>query len=269
MPILPGTWAVLLVAGTIGIAMGRRAANQQSGPSRPGGQNPITPTPPTPRPIQPSARPPPRRSPRPPPPPSARPASTTPPRPGPRSSSVTQAEPTEPSPRQHSLIDYPPSVQAYLPGVIIPQAALAPVAGRVFAPLPSVTFHTHGVPGVLLAHALRAPVPGLHDPDAVPRLSTTVTEVTLCIQWPGYDPWRAEGRVPLFDPARGDAPCTRQDLAQHVARLVQQFHLDMSCLQPGHALDWPLARIPFATLYLVELRNVARGCWQPVFCCAA
>ena len=75
------------------------------------------------------------------PPPPAPSAPTTPARSGPRPPPAPQAEPTAPGPRQHSLIDYPPSVQAYLPGVIIPQAALAPAGGRVFAPLPSVAFH--------------------------------------------------------------------------------------------------------------------------------
>ena len=85
--------------------------------------------------------------------------------------------------RHHTLTDYPSSVQTCLPGVVIPQTPLAPAAGRApFIPLPSVTFCTDGVPGLLLQHALRLPIYGLHDADTAPKLSNTAREATLCIR---------------------------------------------------------------------------------------
>ena len=32
----------------------------------------------------------------------------------------------------------------------------------------------------------------------------------------------------------------------------------------GAEADWQLGRIPFSQLYLVQLRNVSAGSWQPV-----
>lgn len=33
----------------------------------------------------------------------------------------------------------------------------------------------------------------------------------------------------------------------------------------GAVPDWRLERRPFDSLYLIELRNVSQGSWQPVF----
>lgn len=107
-------------------------------------------------------------------------------------------------------------------------------------------------------------------------------------QWPGYEPWADTDSINLIkiDPTTSHhMPCTWQEVTQQVARRFLAFFIVRftSCIRikillcsslakamrsspgpMGKYPDWQITRIPFAQLYLVELRNVSPSGWQPV-----
>ncbi|EKM52702.1 uncharacterized protein PHACADRAFT_211921 [Phanerochaete carnosa HHB-10118-sp] len=167
----------------------------------------------------------------------------------------------------HSFMDYSDDIHANLPGVIVPQAAYVPQHGQmVNPPLPSIRFVHNNIPAIRLRDALASPnLPGLRGARTAPTLSNTGMRVTLRIHWPGYPNWRQENGIDLFDHTYQANPLTFERIAHKVARLVKMFYDDMQH-NVGTEPSWQLQGIPFDNLYLVELRHVSRGSWQPVIC---
>ncbi|GJE92895.1 hypothetical protein PsYK624_090530 [Phanerochaete sordida] len=95
-----------------------------------------------------------------------------------------------------------------------------------------------------------------------PTLSETNNRVTLRILWPGYEPWVLRNAI---DVGGQQNARTLVHIANQVANRVREFY-DNQRAVVGTEPDWNLSNIPFEDLYLVELRNVARGSWQPVIC---
>ncbi|GJE92955.1 hypothetical protein PsYK624_091140 [Phanerochaete sordida] len=92
--------------------------------------------------------------------------------------------------------------------------------------------------------------------------------VTLRIHWPGYQDWRFENGIDVFDHTHNANPQTLERIVQKVARLVRTFYDEMR-VNGSREQDWCLDRINFDDLYLVELRQVSKGSWQPVICWSA
>ena len=99
------------------------------------------------------------------------------------------------------------------------------------------------------------------------------------LQWPGYEPWHYV--VHTYDHAYDSRPITLARLAQEVAKAVRQFKQvstglrlhkskrltiiiqDMTGIQSREP-SWSMDLINVEDLFLVELRHVSTGSWQPV-----
>lgn len=171
-----------------------------------------------------------------------------------------------PTGQYHTFMDFigDENLQSNIPGVIVPQQVYtSPPSQANFSPLPSIRFFQSDRPGLRLRDALNLPIPGLHGSVSVPAFSKTGMRATLRIMWPNYSIWCPENRIDIFDHTQRANPQTLERVAQKVAKLISIFYNEMSG-SPGDVSDWQLERIPFDRLYLIELRHVSRGSWQPV-----
>lgn len=163
----------------------------------------------------------------------------------------------------HTFMDYPENVES-LPGVLVPQQVYPQPPGQQdVSLLPSLRFFMNGQPGLHLQTARDVPLHAILDNAAEPcMLSTTNNTATLRILWPGYDGWQlANGLHAGYQHVQR----TRAQVATQVASRIMEFYQDMASA-PCKDTDWRLDNSPYDSLYLVELRNVARGSWQPVLC---
>ncbi|KAJ3553988.1 hypothetical protein NM688_g3337 [Phlebia brevispora] len=157
----------------------------------------------------------------------------------------------------HTFLDFPDH-SFFSMGIIVPQkiyTALVP-----FQAQPSIAFVENGHMGVRLENALNNHFEALEDPASTP-LVTDKSRVMYRVLWPGYEPWSDSSHI--VD--NSGLPISRARLAFSVARIVQKFMSDVryvgsSELRP----DWWVENVRYDALYLVELRHVSTGSWQPV-----
>ncbi|GJE92957.1 hypothetical protein PsYK624_091160 [Phanerochaete sordida] len=103
---------------------------------------------------------------------------------------------------------------------------------------------------------------GLDNANTHPTLSQTNNRVALRILWPGHGSWTLTNAL---DTGGQQNPRTLAQIANQVANRIHEFYNEQRTVG-GTEPDWNLAGIPFDSLYLVELRNVSAGSWQPVIC---
>ncbi|GJE88849.1 hypothetical protein PsYK624_049360 [Phanerochaete sordida] len=139
-----------------------------------------------------------------------------------------------------------------------------------------------GKMGIRLADALCLPLPRLNDAKSELKPSEIGTHITLRILWPGYVLWRR--KLILNDPTRKAGAMTLEQLAQRIAMQLRDFCEASASLlpyisprsqccteqakcqeSPGEP-DWQIVPGCFEELYLIELRHVSQGSWQPVIC---
>lgn len=158
-------------------------------------------------------------------------------------------------------MDYQDPESHSIPGILVPQQVYSPPPGQQPAQLlPPLRFFVGQELGVNLQTARDFPLGNiLRDPNAECVLSNSNNRATLRIIWPGYDRWHHENSLDAR-PGR-----TLEQVARQVAARIWEFHQAMSTV-PGGNPDWDLRNVPFRDLYLVELRNVSQGSWQPVLC---
>ncbi|GJE92929.1 hypothetical protein PsYK624_090880 [Phanerochaete sordida] len=164
-------------------------------------------------------------------------------------------------------MNYPEDVYRLLPGVLVPQKVYTPPHNQanaaLYAPIRfSTTINGAQVPGVRLQDALRGLLNGLNDANSHPTLSVTNNRVALRILWPGYEGWHFSNAI---DAGGQQHPRTLAHIANQVANRINDFYREQRAVV-GTEPDWNLRDIPFESLYLVELRNVSAGSWQPVIC---
>ncbi|GJE92922.1 hypothetical protein PsYK624_090810 [Phanerochaete sordida] len=153
----------------------------------------------------------------------------------------------------HSFVDYLPD---HPQGIVIPQPVYQAPPGTPFVPHQPIRFETDGGLGLPLQTALVQPIQGLHNAGTVFNLANGSNRHSIRILWPGYEPWN-------YPNALHTGPRTRAEIAHEVAGRVLAFHQGMVQAQ-GNEGDWTLQNSPFQNLYLIELRNVSKGSWQPV-----
>ncbi|KIP06405.1 hypothetical protein PHLGIDRAFT_462428 [Phlebiopsis gigantea 11061_1 CR5-6] len=168
----------------------------------------------------------------------------------------------------HTFMDFDDQLP---PGIIVPQKVYAAPAHMTWRPLPCIKFLSDASLGLSIQKAIvSSRVDGLQNAHTNPSLAPPgVARITLRIIWPGYEPWVDTDSINLIkiDPTTSHhMPCTWQEVTQQVARRFLAFFIAMrSSPGPmGKYPDWHISRIPFAQLYLVELRNVSPSGWQPV-----
>ncbi|GJE92919.1 hypothetical protein PsYK624_090780 [Phanerochaete sordida] len=148
------------------------------------------------------------------------------------------------------------------PGIIVPQRMFPLPQGQSPADLTlqPVRFFVGGRLGVHLDTARQAQVCDLNHANSTPQLALGRGRPTLRILWPGYSDWHYLNAVDIH----GAHP-TLAHITQRLAQLIYDFYTGM-ITHEGSETCWRLQNIPFDTLYLVELRQVGRGSWQPVLC---
>ncbi|KAI0339072.1 hypothetical protein BDW22DRAFT_637582 [Trametopsis cervina] len=164
-------------------------------------------------------------------------------------------------PHYHSFNDYDQGVYAQFPGIIVPQQVH--IAQTHYVVRQSIAFYTRGSPGVRLQDALTGHLQTLDFPNSKPQVSES-TRTTLRIIWPGYEPW-THGSITVRHHNTGSPAFTMGELAHAVAAHIHRFYEEMANIQ-GSEPQWALRNIAFERLYLVELRHVSAGSWQPVIC---
>ncbi|KAJ3553985.1 hypothetical protein NM688_g3338 [Phlebia brevispora] len=145
-------------------------------------------------------------------------------------------------------------------GVILPQEVYQPLVPDQSRP--PVRFIVDDVLGIRLVDAI-AWHGRLHGTGTVAPL-TEANRITCRINWPGYEPW-SHGLHVVDHNAQ---PYTLMRLAQAIARTIQEFFLDNTHVKTQEPRpDWDINSIPFESLYLLEIRHVSTGSWQPVISC--
>ncbi|KAJ3553989.1 hypothetical protein NM688_g3336 [Phlebia brevispora] len=165
---------------------------------------------------------------------------------------------TQPS-AYHNFMDYQSPVQVPVQGVIVPQEVY-----RNAQPLPQanppVRFYVQNVLGIRLTDALQGNFAHLHGAGVAVPL-TQANRISCRINWPGYEAW-SDGMHIIDNNAQ---PYTLARLAQTIARTIRKFFNDNAHVATQEPrLDWAVNNIPFESLYLLELRHVSTGSWQPV-----
>lgn len=145
-------------------------------------------------------------------------------------------------------------------GVIVPQTVYIPDGGN--QPLAGgavVSFY----PGIPLPRALQLGA-GQGFDNRPPTTSLDRARLTLRVLWPGYAPWSTNLNVRERTPTADPVPLHR--LIRRIAESVRNFYQERNNAPFNQvaAGDWSLNRIPFERLYLLELRQVSPGSWQPV-----
>ncbi|KIP06388.1 hypothetical protein PHLGIDRAFT_35967 [Phlebiopsis gigantea 11061_1 CR5-6] len=148
------------------------------------------------------------------------------------------------------------------PGILVPQKVYHVKGQGNWNPIPPISLQRNGTLGVRLQDALREPVTGLVNGRTIPTLSTTSMRAALRIQWPGYGSWSVPNALHSLDHTNQAKPHNLAHVVYQVAKIVRSFYNDVASTEPNP--DWHLGRIPFSQLYLVQLRNVSAGSWQPV-----
>ncbi|KIP06387.1 hypothetical protein PHLGIDRAFT_119015 [Phlebiopsis gigantea 11061_1 CR5-6] len=168
---------------------------------------------------------------------------------------------TMPAKQYHTFVDFTDGPLHR--GVVVPQEVYAAPAGQNFSPQPPLSFSVNGVLGVRLEDALRQPVLGLADGDVPPNIHISSTRLTLRVSWPGYHLSNYQGAIQLFDNKNHSSPRNLTHIAYQIAKCIQTFYNEQSRVTGADA-GWQLSRYPFERLYLLQLRQVANGSWQPV-----
>ncbi|GJE92925.1 hypothetical protein PsYK624_090840 [Phanerochaete sordida] len=173
---------------------------------------------------------------------------------------------TNPS-THHTFVDYTEPIPSLLPGLLVPQQVYRPQsAPGGFVRLDSIPFCHNGRIGIRLRDAVdSARIAGLYAAQSQPTLSETGMRVTLRILWPGYQEWRYENGIDIFDHTYNANPQTLERIANKVAKLIRTFCEEMTNANPAEP-GWAVGADTFNQLYLIELRHVSKGSWQPVIC---
>ncbi|KAI0343678.1 hypothetical protein BDW22DRAFT_1198434 [Trametopsis cervina] len=159
----------------------------------------------------------------------------------------------------HSLNDY--DNYAQFPGIIVPQPIFTPPAG--FTPGPSIPFSVQGIPGIRLEDAISGQLSNLDNRLARPVLRP-VPRITLRIMWPGYSSWTHES-ITVRHHGPSSTAFSMEELARVMSTRIQGFYTEMANTNNTEP-QWNLRLLPFNRLYLIELRHISPGSWQPVIC---
>ncbi|EKM51497.1 uncharacterized protein PHACADRAFT_212141 [Phanerochaete carnosa HHB-10118-sp] len=174
----------------------------------------------------------------------------------------------EPNP-VHFANDFNLAVQAQLPGVVVPQKIYVPPrpGGHNPTRLSRLMFSSsNGLPGVRVQDVINGTVDVLNA-TTTPTLSETGVRVTLRICWPGYPEWTKNNAVVLQ--SNNQPPRNLGDITAQIATAIETFYKEMRTVPEetlGDTSGWELSKIPFESLYLVEIRPVLQASWQPVIC---
>ncbi|KAI0692321.1 hypothetical protein BC835DRAFT_1416616 [Cytidiella melzeri] len=145
-------------------------------------------------------------------------------------------------------------------GFIVPQQVYE--APTVYEPLPPIRFYAHGTPGVRLVDAMQGSLPYLDNRNFAPAVSRRSGRTALRILWPGYNDWQYTSISIQHHTAQATG-YTMEELAYTMAKHIQHFYHDMAS-EICRDRSWSIRNIPFEKLYLLELRHVHTGSWQPV-----
>lgn len=163
----------------------------------------------------------------------------------------------------HTFMDYM-DYKTALPGIIVPQAVYSSTGHN--STQPPIRFATNGVPGVHLLSALSPNYNGVmnaNQPVPFPNNEGKMA-FSMCMQWPGYP--SVQKKFPIPD-KMNNGQFTYRIMAMIVARMVQQCMAELA--RPGmqsaeRSADWWASEVSFDSLWLLELRHVSTGLWQPV-----
>ncbi|KAI0343399.1 hypothetical protein BDW22DRAFT_1344450 [Trametopsis cervina] len=139
----------------------------------------------------------------------------------------------------------------------VPQRAYVPA--QQFNAQPSVFFHTAGGFGVNLHQVRLGDYSALLNGDAVNNIPAP--RIGIRILWPGYEDWFFRNLVVHNNSGE---PYDIKRIANSLAGRIDQFLTEMRNNPPVDCVQWNLQGITLDRLYLVELRNVAAGSWQPI-----
>lgn len=164
---------------------------------------------------------------------------------------------------------YSDEEQAQLPGLVVPQLnylSSRPNGRESSMIFPPVKFFSVNSLGVPIRDILNGTA-SISNAHQVPLMPSNNPRPSIRICWPGYDAWTKEHAFTLYR-SNGQAQ-DLQSIAYQVARTIEEFY-DAMRPTPFEGTEdcscWELRRIPFTSLYLVELRQVSQGSWQPVIC---
>ncbi|KAI0764092.1 hypothetical protein BC629DRAFT_1596776 [Irpex lacteus] len=158
----------------------------------------------------------------------------------------------------HTFLDYmhlPP-----VPGIVVPQQAFSPPSAVVPTLREPIRFSTQENAGVNLQNAGIPSYRGLINGDQSVSLESNV--LSIHIHWPGYAPMRRS--IPLGNIGNR---LTYKMLALMIAKTVQGWMMDVqqkNIQSSEPTSDWHLNQVKFESLWLLELRQISTGLWQPV-----
>ncbi|KAJ3556021.1 hypothetical protein NM688_g2257 [Phlebia brevispora] len=146
---------------------------------------------------------------------------------------------------------------------IIQVPQLMYIAQRPFNPVAPVTFFIQAgnrmLKGINLAHALAGNFEGLYDPHRQLEQLSNRPRITCRLEVYGYQSFDSEMKAPSRNYVT--APTfPRQTIASRMAHAIR------ACMQRdgGHWAFANIGNVHFNDLWLLEIRHVSRGSWQPV-----
>ncbi|KAJ3556019.1 hypothetical protein NM688_g2259 [Phlebia brevispora] len=126
------------------------------------------------------------------------------------------------------------------------------------ATFPPIVFRTSERKGIRLTNALAQNTADLHEPDEQLTQLSSTTKTTYRLEVVKYKPFNRA--MPALRATARNESLARWVVANHVARAVEE------CIQRDGG-SWEVAtigRVTFNDLWLMELRRVSQGSWQPV-----
>ncbi|KAJ3518862.1 hypothetical protein NM688_g9382 [Phlebia brevispora] len=159
----------------------------------------------------------------------------------------------------HSFLDYE-AQNEQVPGVIVPQQVYTiPQQAGHFQPVASLRFrHANGHLGMNIGQLCNTNYNGMVG--ASEDVPFGVARISVRIQWPGYETWSRP-----VNTVQANRPIDKGRVASLVALCVAEclnYHQQNRSIE--RRPDWWANNIDVNQLYLLELRNVSQGSWQPV-----
>ncbi|KAJ3553626.1 hypothetical protein NM688_g3506 [Phlebia brevispora] len=158
----------------------------------------------------------------------------------------------------HSFMNYD-GQNEQVPGIIVPQQVYTVPQQASFQPAAPLRFrHANGHLGINIGQLCNNNLNGmLHASEDAPF---GVARISIRIQWPGYETWSRP-----VNTVQANRPINKGRLASLVALCVAEcLNNHQQNRSTERRPDWWANNIDVNQLYLLELRNVSQGSWQPV-----
>ncbi|KAI0092272.1 hypothetical protein BDY19DRAFT_990994 [Irpex rosettiformis] len=159
----------------------------------------------------------------------------------------------------HTFLDY---LNVPVQGIIVPQKVYTSHTLVTSSPREPIRFSSQGGAGVNLQSVITSNFHGLANGEQHTPPPDNNGTLAICIHWPGYSPYQKA--IPLN---KITGKLTYRMLALITAKAIQQWMLEVhrhniQSTEPN--ADWSIGSVKFESLWLLELRQISTGLWQPV-----